>query len=407
MKDIYKALLIAVISRAMLFAASTISNYAFTYVNPNYMDVSAIDSFPFIGQFDRWDSEIYINIARNGYSLGYPDVSSFPQLAHAQNIPPLAMPEWAFFPLYPVAMQAGSILFTVFLSPVHSLMLSGFLISNLSFFISVIFFYKLTEKLFKNPKVAILSTVFYSFCGGAIFLSSIFSEALFMALTLGAFFFLEKNKISIAIALGILASLTRSNGFLIAIPFLVAAILSIRADKKRSLVLFASSVVVSSGYLWFNVAGYFAAGGVFPVHVIAHDLNWQAYPPITQQLITLGSQVTPDVGRPNIFQAFYIISLTLMCLPAVYFFIKQKTVISIEHETIKYWAYYGVMLYVIFVVSYLPSTVRYAIPLLPMYWVFAKVAVANRVAAVILLTLTIVLSIVGAYLLEISTPYFL
>ena len=89
------------------------------------------------------------------------------------------------------------------------------------------------------------------------------------------------------------------------------------------------------------------------------------------------------------------------------FFIKQKTVISIEHETIKYWAYYGVMLYVIFVVSYLPSTVRYAIPLLPMYWVFAKVAVANQVAAVILLTLTIVLSIVGAYLLEISTPYFL
>ena len=226
----------------------------------------------------------------------------------------------------------------------HSLKLSGFLISNLSFFISVIFFYKFTEKLFKNPKVAILSTVFYSFCGGAIFLSSIFSEALFMALTLGAFFFLEKNKISIAIALGILASLTRSNGFLIAI--------SIRADKKRSLVLFASSVVVSSGYLWFNVAGYFAAGGVFPVHVIAHDLNWQAYPPITQQLITLGSQVTPDVGRPNIFQAFYIISLTLMCLPAVYFFIKQKTVISIEHVTIKYWAFYGVMLYVIYVVSY-------------------------------------------------------
>ena len=257
MKTIYKVLLIALLSRAVLFAVSTISNHSFAYVNPNYMDVASVNSFPFVGQFDRWDSDIYLRIANTGYPTGYPDVAMFSQFKDSQAVPTLARAEWAFFPLYPAAMKAGSLLFVPFLSTAHALMLSGFLISNIAFFVSIFFFYRLSEKLFSKPRIAVVATTFYAFCGGAIFLSAIFTEALFMALMLGAFYYLEQNKLSGAVVFGLLASLTRSDGFLVAIPFAVAAILKFRENKKQSVALLASSIAVSSGYLWFNLAGYF------------------------------------------------------------------------------------------------------------------------------------------------------
>ncbi len=407
MKTIYKILLIAILSRAVLFAVSTISNQSFAYVNPNYMDVASVNSFPFIGQFSRWDSDIYLRIANTGYPTGYPDIAMFSQFKDSQAVPTLARAEWAFFPLYPATMKAGSLLFTPILSTAHALMLSGFLISNIAFFVSIFFLYKLSEKLFKSSRIAIAATVFYAFCGGAIFLSAVFTEALFMAFMLGAFYYLEQNKLSGAVALGLLASLTRSDGFLVAIPFAVAAILKFRENKQQSFALLASSVAVSSGYLWFSLAGYFLAGGVFPIQVVAHNLNWQVYQPITQQLLSLGSQVTPAIETPNIFQLFYVVSIALMCVPIGYFLLKAKFVFSVEKETVKYWAFYAAMIFVIFMLSYLPSTVRYAVVLLPMYWVGAKIYEANPKAGIALLLLTISQSIIGAYLFEVSTPYFL
>ena len=408
MKTIYKIFLIAVISRIMVFAVSTISNQLFPYVNTSYMDVNSINSFPFVGQFDRWDSNIYLIIAHFGYPTGYPNVSTdFPQFANSTVVPVLAKSQWAFFPLYPMTMKYFAVFFTPFLSTIHALMLSGFLISNIAFFPSVYFFYKLTQKLFENSKVTIVATIFYAFCGGTIFLSSIFTESLFMALMLGSFYYLEENKLEFATVLGLLASLTRSNGFLIFIPFAVAGILKIKETKEQSNKLFLASIWIASGYLWFNIAGYFLAGGVFPIQVIAHNLNWGTYPPITEQLQTLGSVTTPQMARPNIFQAFYVLSIILICLPVAYFFIKRKIVFSLEKETLKYWVFYAVMIVAIFMVSYLFNLARYAIPLIPLYWVNAKIYSENRVYGTVLFILTISLSIIGIYLFEISTPYFL
>ena len=87
--------------------------------------------------------------------------------------------------------------------------------------------------------------------------------------------------------------------------------------------------------------------------------------------------------------------------------LKAKFVFSDEKETVKYWVFYGAMIYVIFMLAYLPSTIRYAVVLLPMYWVGAKIYDANRKAGIALLVLTIYQSIIGAYLFEVSTPYFL
>jgi Gpi18-like mannosyltransferase len=62
--------------------------------------------------------------------------------------------------------------------------LAGFIVSNIAFFISIYFFYKLTNKIFNSTQIALVATAFFSFWGGAVFYSAIYTEALFMALAL-------------------------------------------------------------------------------------------------------------------------------------------------------------------------------------------------------------------------------
>src|SRR5208283_5271326 len=103
------------------------------------------------------------------------------------------------------------------------LLWAGFFVVNISFLASAYFLFKLTNKIFNSSKIALLTVLFYSFYGASSFFSSIESEALFMALALAAFYYLEENKIVHASVFGFLASLTRSDGFLIAIPFFIYA----------------------------------------------------------------------------------------------------------------------------------------------------------------------------------------
>ncbi len=71
----------------------------------------------------------------------------------------------------------------------NATVLSGFIMSNIAFFVSVYFFYKLTNKIFSSTKIALASVAFYSFWIAASFYSAIYSEATFMALALGAFYY--------------------------------------------------------------------------------------------------------------------------------------------------------------------------------------------------------------------------
>jgi hypothetical protein len=67
-------------------------------------------------------------------------------------------------------------------------------------------------------------------------------------------------------------------------------------------------------------------------------------------------------------------------------------------STAKYWGYYAAILYIIFYQSDLSSIFRYSIPLLPIYWVSAKIYVKNRYLGGIIFILMLLLLIIGSYL---------
>jgi len=352
--------------------------------------------------FVRADSAFYIGIAKNGYPQGVPAPGSIMSTNSGSPVPDIiAYPQWAFFPLYSVAISIAGFLFNAFLPTQQSLIIGGYIVSNASFLVATVFFYKITEKHF-SQKVALASVVFFSFFVGGIFYSGVFSEALFVALSLGTFYFMEQNNLPVAMLLGFLASLTRSVGFLIFIPFIILALQQLKQHNKiQALKLTLTSIIVASPYLLWNIVGYFRTG-LFPVHVIAHDSNWGIYPPLINQFSNY--YVSPVLTAP--LATFYITGLVIMLIPVAYFIIRIKTVFTVEAKTLGYWAFYASLLYAtIFTNATLFSTLRYAVPLFPMYWVLAKIYTKNTVVGQIMFCITLSMLIIGVYFFSINSNY--
>jgi len=385
LKDISKALLIGLSSRILVMAVFAVCSVLFTTTAS-----SPVNPIPIVSLFSRWDSGWYREIAKIGYPLGTPPKG-----------------EWAFFPLYPVAMSGLSTVFLPFFSSVNALNLAGFIISNVSFFVSVYFFYKLTNKLLKNAKIAMASTVFYCFFAGAVFYSAIYSESLFMALALASFYYLEDNQLYKSVLFGFLASFTRSDGFLICLPFVVSALFSNR-NKIKTLKLSLSAAIIASPFFLFQAVGYILVG-VFPISLLARTQVWGTYPPLLIQFFVYPLQVHDKTG----YQMLYTTGFMLMLLPIIYICFSEtlqksqslhdlKNYLVNNSKMLQYWSYYISTLILVFTTCYIGSTIRYSITMLPIYWASAAIYGKNRLIGIALFTTMIATLIIGSYLLEIN-----
>ncbi len=151
----------------------------------------AASTNPALAVWGRWDAEHYIRIATEGYS-GF---------------------EMAFFPLYPLLIRAIGTL-------TGNHLIAGLLISNVASFFGLLFFYKLVEHQFERA-VAHRAAFYISIFPTAVFFSAVYSESLFFALTVSSFYYIRERKWLRAGVLGYFASLTRVEGVLLAVPFLI------------------------------------------------------------------------------------------------------------------------------------------------------------------------------------------
>ena len=146
----------------------------------------------------RWDTDFYHQIATVGYRW---DPSAF---LH-QNV--------VFFPLYPLLMRWGGALLGG-----HPL-LAGTVISLAAFAGAIALLYRMAvlelgeEKAW--PVILLVST--YPF---ALFYSVVYTESLFLFLTVGAFYAMRQRYLLLAALAGFAAGLTRPNGFWLAVPLL-------------------------------------------------------------------------------------------------------------------------------------------------------------------------------------------
>ena len=151
----------------------------------------AVSSNPALVVWGRWDAVHFLDIATKGY-YGT---------------------DMAFFPLYPMLIALLGRL-------TGSHLLAGLAISNAATFFGLLFFYKLVEHQY-NRQVAQRAIFYVSIFPMAIFFSAVYTEPLFFALTVAAFYYIRERRWVTAGLLGALASATRVEGVLLAVPFVI------------------------------------------------------------------------------------------------------------------------------------------------------------------------------------------
>jgi hypothetical protein len=139
----------------------------------------------------RWDAVHYIDIATQGYQGT----------------------DMAFFPLYPFLIRVvGSL--------AGSHLIAGLLISNAAFFFGLLYLYKLLEHEY-DRSVARRAIFYVSIFPTAVFFSAVYTESLFFMLTVASFYYMRQHRWWMAGAIGFFASLTRVEGVLLVIPFVI------------------------------------------------------------------------------------------------------------------------------------------------------------------------------------------
>ena len=145
--------------------------------------------------FARWDSVWYLTIARDGYTSG---------------------PSPAFFPLYPLLVAAVG-------SAGPGLLVGGVLVSVAAMLVALRLLWRLTdiELGAAAPGVADLAVLVVALGPMAFFFSAVYSESVFLALTLGAFLAARQDHWVRAGLLGGLAAATRSSGLVVVVGLLL------------------------------------------------------------------------------------------------------------------------------------------------------------------------------------------
>jgi hypothetical protein len=309
---------------------------------------------PVLAVWGRWDAEHYIGIATNGYSGTEP----------------------AFFPLYPLLIWiVGG------LTGNH--LIAGLIISNAASFFALLYLYKLVEHEF-NRQVAHRAVFYVSIFPTAIFFSAVYTESLFLFLSVASFYYVRERRWLIAGAFGFFAALTRVEGVLLVVPFAIEwgiALYESRGDWFRwpldsaikplaGIVAIPLGLATYMAYLWV-----LRGDPLYFSHVQAHWGRHLAWP-----WVSFGHAIgliTGSVAPQTVANQLLEVTFTLLMLAAL--------AVGFRRLRASYIAYMAVSILVPLSTSSLMSMPRFALVLFPMFALFglwgAKPTVNNIIVA--------------------------
>jgi hypothetical protein len=156
-----------------------------------------------LGAFARWDSFWYLTIAKHGY-------------AHVRE-------RMAFYPLYPGLIH-------VLAWVTRSDVIAGVLISLAAFAVGLTLLHRLVSLDF-GPEVATATVLLVAFCPMSFFLSAIYTEPLFLALSVGSIYAARRERWWLCGLLGLLAATSRNGGIVLILP---AAVIYLYGPRTAS-----------------------------------------------------------------------------------------------------------------------------------------------------------------------------
>lgn len=304
----------------------------------------------------NFDGEHYLAIAKFGYQIR----NSFPQ--------------YAFFPLFPILIKT-----TYFF--LRDYYLSGLLVSQLSLWIALTYIAKWCQlkKIPNLTRLLLIST-------GAIFLASIYTEPLFLALTAMTMYFAETKawvKASLFVAL---STATRVNGI-----FLIAFLMIKYYQSEKSLIRAGLIALLSSlGLVSYMTYLYFKTGDFLSwFHSQAAWGKAVATSPLTT-LASYGRAVTTEF-IPDLTHLVVIIEVSITLI-AIILFLK---LLSHSLLDLAYWIYLALNLAMPIATGSLGSTPRFFLTLFPLLIVIPRLQRSARLSYTIF---SLVAGIIGVIL---------
>lgn len=294
----------------------------------------------------RWDAVHYLDIGTSGY--------------HGTDM--------AFFPLLPLLIGIlGKVM--------GNHLVAGLVISNVALFFALLFLYKLVEHEFDRT-VARRAIFYISIFPTAVFFSAVYTESLFLMLTVASFYYMRERRWWLAGVIGMLASLTRVEGVLLAVPFAIEWWSAYRENAVAGvknfvpIILIPLGLVLFMGYLWVLNGDplYFS-------HVQSHWNRQLAAPwtSIGNSLHKIATAVGPQTVAQQILE---IVFTALMIGVLVGGWRRLKP---------SYIAYMGLSILMPLCTSSLMSMPRFALVLFPMFTILAlwgqKPSVNNVIVA--------------------------
>ncbi len=300
--------------------------------------------------FSSWDGHHYMFLAEHGYVPSGEGVEFI-----------------VFYPFYPLCMAILNFI-------TGSSFVSGILISNVCFMVSLILLYKLCS--FDMPhKDSLFTVCAFALSPFSFFFSGVYTEGIFIMLTLLFFIFLrEKKYIPLAVC-GYLAAITRVHGVLLFIP---AVYELFKSDRKKLLY----SLSAPCGFITYLIINKVVLGDFFAFSEYQESIWSQHFSFFGKNIKTYadyiigGSELTVPIMLPQLVLFFISIILIFSAL-------KNKHKISYLLYSIAY-------IFVTYSASWLLSGGRYLSALFPLF-IFLPTAIKNRYARIAVLIAEIIL----------------
>lgn len=222
-------------------ALTLIGLLAHTFIPRGYGKQISWSKYQWLDLWGVWDSAWYMDIAQNGYAIG----SSISNNPEQTNFP--------FFPLYPMTMELLGQLTG------GEYFLAGIVISNVCLLLSGYFLYRLVL-MDAGQKTALRSVKYLFLYPVSFILSGVFTESLYLLLTLLCFYMAKRRNWILAGVFGAFLSATRTLGVLILLPLAFEYLKSLGFKPRKIRLDSLFLLVVPLGLLAFCLYNYLATG---------------------------------------------------------------------------------------------------------------------------------------------------
>ncbi|MBV9027838.1 MAG: hypothetical protein JO311_04425 [Candidatus Eremiobacteraeota bacterium] len=289
-------------------------------------------SHALLAVWGRWDAVHYLNIATAGYQGT----------------------DMAFFPLYPLLIRMVGAL-------AGNHLVAGLLISSASLFFGLLYLYKLLEHEYDRA-VARRAIFYVSIFPTAVYFTAVYTESLFFMLTVASFYYMRARLWWVAAIVGFFAALTRIEGVLLIVPFVMECFAAQRGQRRNYAdyaagLLIPAGLAVYMGYLWVLRAD--------PLYFSHVQIHWNRhFAPPWVSLINAFGKIAHTSSAQIVANQSLEIAFTLLMIGVL--------VAGWHSLRPSYIAYMGLSILVPMSTSNLMSMPRFALVLFPMFAILAR-----------------------------------